>query len=292
MFRKTLEIREHSGAVYSCDFDGEFIYSGSADKFVTRWDLIEGIQDKFAIRFENPVYSVAVKEKKLYVGLNNGDLHVFDLLERKELKFFKQHTAPIFSISASVDNRIYVGDAEGNLSVWDHKTLEQLIYLPFDCGKLRDIEFNKNADKVVLSCGDGTVRILDTRSFNEILTINAHTDGTTAAVFHPEDQDLIITGGKDAHLRTWNLVSSAKIKEIPAHNYAIYRILSCGNKLLTASRDKSIKVWDLDLSFIQKLDVKAGGHNHSVNDLTLISENSFISCGDDRRIILWELEKN
>jgi hypothetical protein len=51
-FRKLKEISGHAAGIYSLDFDGNFIYSASADKFVARWKLNVGIQDKFSIQFE------------------------------------------------------------------------------------------------------------------------------------------------------------------------------------------------------------------------------------------------
>ena len=122
IFRKRKELTGHSAGVYSLAYDGTFLYSGSADRFVTRWDLETGIQDKFAIRFENPVYSICLVSecKFLAVGLSNGDLHIFYLESKTEIKFFTQHKKAIFSITENgLKQQIYVTDADGNLSIWN-----------------------------------------------------------------------------------------------------------------------------------------------------------------------------
>ena len=89
IFKKLKELTGHSAGIYSLAFDGDFLYSGSADGFVTRWNLTLGIQDKFAIRFDNPVYSICLinDKKQLVAGLSNGDLHIFDLESRLEIKY-------------------------------------------------------------------------------------------------------------------------------------------------------------------------------------------------------------
>ena len=121
--QKQKEITGHAGAVYCCASKGNYIYTGSADKYVTRWKIDEGIQDKFAIKFEYSVYCIEIHEQLLFVGLSDGALHVFDLEKKVELKYFTQHKEGIFSITVNlIKNQLYVGDADGNLSIWDLKS--------------------------------------------------------------------------------------------------------------------------------------------------------------------------
>ncbi|MFT6503525.1 MAG: WD40 repeat protein [Crocinitomicaceae bacterium] len=285
MFQKSKEIQGHAGAIYSCTFDGKYVYTGSADKFVTRWNLKEGTQDNFAIKFEQSVYALEINQTTLFVGLSDGSLHIFDLEQRKELKFFTQHKEAIFSIAANpIKAHLYVGDADGNVSVWDLNTFELLIYIPLNAGKVRDIAVEENGERFALACQDGTVRIFESSYFNEVSTINAHKDGATSVLFQGNQ---IISGGKDAMIRLWNLSDESKVLEIPAHNYAVYGINQVGDSIVSISRDKTVKVWSNQLDFSKRLDLKEGGHRHSVNDMVVLNENEFTTVGDDKRIILW-----
>jgi len=287
-FKKQKEINGHSGAIYSCASDGSYIYSCSADKFVARWIPETGTQDKFAIRFEHSLYVVQSFGERLLVGRSDGGFHVFNTETRTEEKYFTQHTQAIFSIQTnSHKKQCYVGDADGNFSVWNTESWDLLLYLPLNCGKIRDISVNQSGEKIAICGQDGTLRIFDTDNFNEIHTIQAHKDGTTAACFIL-GTNLLVSGGKDAMLRLWDISTENCLKEVPAHNFAIYRIIQLGDQLITASRDKSVKIWNTDLDFLQKLDQKEGGHRHSVNDCIPISGNVFVTCGDDKRMIFWE----
>lgn len=289
MFRKRREIQGHAGAIYSCAFDGTYIYSASADKFVARWIPEEGVQDKFAIRFEHSVYATTTFEQLLFVGRSDGGLHIFNLETRVEEKYFTQHTKAVFSTVVNpVKRQFYAGDADGNLSIWDIDARALMLYLPLDCGKIRDIHVSGDGSVFVVCAQDGTVRIFDTDHFNEQITLNAHKDGATAACFPDGSSDVLVTGGKDAMLRIWDLKAQTCFREVPAHNFAIYRIIRVGNELVSVSRDKTVKIWSQELDFRQRLDQKAGGHRHSVNDAVALSDESFASCGDDKRIILWE----
>lgn len=288
MFRKEKEISGHSGAIYSCTFDGQYIYSGSADKFVARWIPDEGIQDKFAIRFEHSIYVLASVGCFLLVGRSDGGFHVFNTETRTEEKYFTQHTKALFSINVNeVKGHCYVSDADGNISVWDIDNWELLLYLPLDCGKIREIAISQDGTRIAVCGQDGFLRVFDTDNFNELFTISAHKSGVTAACFDGSSNDLIISGGKDAMLRLWDLPSAACLKEVPAHNFAIYKILQLGNILISASRDKTVKIFSNDLTFIQRLDHKEGGHKHSVNDAVKLSDDRFATCSDDGKLVIW-----
>jgi WD40 repeat protein len=296
-FRKLKEIPGHTAGIYSLDFDENYLYSASADKFVARWKIDEGIQDSFSIRFENPVYALRLfdEKSKLAVGLSNGDLHFFDLLSRKELKFFVQHRKAIFALSENAKLRhLYAADADGNISVWDTETLELLAYLPFDCGKIRRIAVSQDGLNVALACQDGQLRILRADTLSEVTDLKAHGEGVTSVLFDPKDSNILFSGGKDAYLKKWDLKSETCVRSIPAHNYAIYDLISLNNgeTLVSASRDKTIKIWKPEnLNIVQRLDFKCGGHRHSVNALVSLDQSTFTSASDDRKMIVWGLEE-
>lgn len=293
IYKKLKELIGHSAGVYSLAYDGSFLYSGSADNFVTRWNLVSGIQDKFAIRFDFPVYSICLinENQQLVVGLSNGDIHVFDLESRLEIKYFTQHIKAIFAISENpFKKQFYITDADGNLSIWDALSLELIVYLPLDCGKIRRIKTNSKGDFFTLVSQDGFIRVFDTTFFNEVSSYRAHESGATAVLFHPKNDNQIITGGKDALLKIWEWKTAQLIQVIPAHNFVIYDLISMnmGDLVISCSRDKSIKIWkSADFTFQQKIDSKIGGHRHSVNCLLNIGNDSFCSASDDKRVIFW-----
>jgi WD40 repeat protein len=293
-FEKEQSFLGHSSSVYTLDSDAQYIYSGSADCFVTRWELASGKQDKFAIKFEFAVYSLRLinQQQQLLVGLASGDLHIFDLTTRKELKFYQQHKEAIFCIQYNEKlNQFYAADAVGNVSVWDAVSFDLLGYFPLDCGKIRRIAVDSTGENLAIACQDGTIRIIDSVTFNELISLVAHENGVGAVAFSPIDSSILYSGGKDALLKKWDLKLNQVELEIPAHNYMIYDLQFIGEYLLSSSRDKTIKCWNSnDLSIVQRLDFKSKGHKHSVNALLPLSTDSFVSCSDDRQVISWKIK--
>ena len=78
----------------------------------------------------------------------------------------------------------------------------------------------------------------------------------------------MISGSRDAHLNITD-VETGNIKlAIPAHNYAVNSLAmhDSGNFFASASRDKSLKIWDAkNYQFINKLDSSSGGHINCIS---------------------------
>jgi WD40 repeat protein len=295
VFEKIGEIQEHSGAVYAISYDHSFIYSASADGYVARWSIETLAQDNFAIKCTTPPYSITfdTNSRNLWFGLSSGDLHVVHVDSKTEIKFFQQHKASLFSLHFLPNkNLVLAGDAEGNLSVWDAEKLTLLLFLPLNCGKIRKINASSDEKLISINGMDEKIRIFETDGFNEIITLSGHENGSNCSFFSTlkNDDSVLISGGKDGHIKKWDWQNEKLIESIPAHNFAIYDfiMLNDNKNFVSASRDKTIKIWNLsDLSFIQKIDLKSGGHKHSVNSLVKIDDYRFLSCSDDRKIILW-----
>jgi WD40 repeat protein len=290
-FTHNYTINGHSGSVYSLTVGPTHFYSSSGDRFITRWDKHSGIQDEFVIKLDLPSYAIKYIEHNgvLVVGISNGTLYFFDTVSRKELKCFTQHKSAIFSIEQNKDNNhLYVGDEDGYLSIWNTLTWELEMIVNLNCGKIRSLYYSSHKKMLFIGKQNGEISIFETGFYNEIKCFRAHKNGVSS-ILYCEKRDLIASGGNDAHIRIWN-IKGKPLKAIPAHNYTIYSLLRLSNDLfLSASRDKSIKVWHgFYDQVIQKIDAKDKGHNFSVNTLVKLNEKEFLSGSDDKKIICFK----
>lgn len=101
---------------------------------------------------------------------------------------------------------------------------------------------------------------------------------------------MLYSGGSDGHIALFDCSNYKILKSIPAHYQTVYDLINVGNMLVSCSLDKSLKIWYSDeLTVQQKLTIKEGGHNKSVNKIAQINNQSFVSVGDDKRLIIWDL---
>lgn len=282
----------HNGAIYDVIYCNDFLFTSSADKFVAQWNVESGEQTKFAVKLDRSAYNIAFSPESnlLAVGTNNGGIHVIDTVKREEIRLLTQHKVAVFSLSyCPIKEYFYSGDLDGVFCAWDAKTFDLLITLPYNCGKIREISISEDGEFIAICGQDGLIRVLESNFFNLIQEFKAHKEGANCALF---DGDFIYTGGKDAYIKKWNWKDKELLLDIPAHNYAVYDLEFIDNKkkMVSVSFDKSIKLWNtVDLSIIERIEFKNKGHRHTVNRIAKISEQSFATVGDDRKIKIWSL---
>ena len=295
------ELEGLDGSVYSLEkseFPNRF-FSGSDDQLVVEWDL-EQMQPLKAVA-KLPSRSYALKfipnPNLLVVGNYSGGMHVIDLAAGKEIRLFQLHQKTIFNIEYDEKReRLISLSSDGSYSVWSLPDFKLLHHEVLTHLKVRCVAFRESKDEMAIGCGDGTIRIIHTDTFDELARLEGHdTDYSVNALAYTPDGKQLISGGRDARLAFWDLSNGYElINKIPAHNYAIYSIVFHPSEPIyaTGSMDKTIRIWELGkMRPIKTIDLSNGGHKNSVNKLLWSDFNDYlISTGDDRSIKVWNIE--
>ena len=99
----------------------------------------------------------------------------------------------------------------------------------------------------------------------------------------------MVSASHDATVKLHFPGSSTKTKTIKGHTAPVKSVefMGDGKTLLTASDDKSVKMWDVDT-----LKFKGGfmGHKNWVNHVSSCPDMSLAcSGGEDRKLIIWDV---
>jgi len=294
---KKHQFEGHEGAIYALAYNSltNKVFSGGFDNIVVEWS-IENPKD-FAAIAKLPSKTISLKFipdfNWLLTGQSNGDVHILDLNKKEEIHILRVHTDMIFSICYHEDSGcFYIGSGDGFISVWHISSMSLLRKVNISSKKIRALTFIEG--HLYIGCGDGSVKVVNVTSFEVIDVLEDHMIDFSVNCIANATDNRILTGSRDGHLNVYSLIEGVRtlVNRIPAHNYAIYDIAFSNDRryFATASRDKSIKIWDAQtFDFIKKIDyVNSKGHTASVNAVLWLNEK-LVTTGDDRKIIVWDI---
>ncbi|MFT6715433.1 MAG: WD repeat-containing protein 61 [Saprospiraceae bacterium] len=287
------KILQHAGPLYAVCYTSklDLIFTGGADNIVASWDPITFENTDFSIKTSSTILNLTiVNETQLFIGLFNGDVHVIDLETKKEIKYITYHKKGVYaSLYNRKTNYLIIGSGDGNLSIWDCKNYDLLLSKKISDSKIRAITMVDNL--VYVGTTEGVLYVLDVVDMSLVDSYNISEEGINSLSLIPQ-KNAILLGGKDAHLTMYSTSLNKVVLKIPAHNWAIYKVLVIENILITCSRDKTIKEWDLTtMNLIKRHGFpQVKSHTHSVNSMEYIAKHQLIvSVGDDKAICIWSL---
>lgn len=293
-WQRTAQFKGHRGAVYALDgtSNPKLFLSASGDGKVVRWDMRMPDHGEQVADALKPIYCIHHdrERKLLFIGNSEGGLHMVDLAEGEELRHLHAHRLGIFRIVPLGKERIVCSGGDGTISIWKVPSMELERQVPLSDEKVRGLSVSPDGSSLAIASLDGRVLVLDTHTLSTRYTIDAHERGAASVCWHPT-KPVLISGGRDGQLRFWRSDADFKaLQAVPAHRANVYGIAFNpeGTLCATASRDKSVKLWDA-ASFdpVDRFELKQGGHTHSVNVVQWCADGTLLSAGDDRRVLSW-----
>ncbi len=290
----------HNDSVYTLERSQypHIFYSGAGDGMVVKWDLKNPDSGQLIAKLPNSIYGLHFLEgaNLLAVGHNYDGLHFLDCDKKKEVSSLNFTDAAIFDIITFRDN-MYVGDGKGFLHVIGLNPLKVLDKIKVAEKSVRSLAVNEASNELAIGTSDNTILILNLSDLSLKYNLDDHNNSVFTIRYSPDSQ-LLLSGGRDAHLKIWDVKGGyALLEDIAAHMYAINNIAFSpdGKHFVTCSMDKSIKVWDAERFRLLKVIDKArhAGHGTSVNKLLWTEYNNLLaSASDDRTISIWDIELN
>ncbi len=299
--KKIAQLTGHNGSIFSIveDEQPNRFLSGGGDGWIVRWDLNEPDLGKLVAKVDQQIFALrAIPDQNLIIAGNmNGGLHWIRTDDLEKNKNISHHHRGVFDILPVHDAVLTIGGS-GVLTKWSLDPIRSLESIQLSHYSLRSIDYSATRNEIAIGASDHSIFLLDAGSLalKKVLP-KAHSNSVFAVKYHPNNS-LLLSGGRDAHLRVWDLKSDFReVSTQPAHWFTINSIVfdPTGRWFATGSRDKTIKIWDAaNFKLLKVLEtVRDKGHLNSVNRLYWSTfGNYLLSCSDDRSIIAWEVTKN
>jgi hypothetical protein len=122
---------------------------------------------------------------------------------------------------------------------------------------------------------DGTARLWNLATGDEILTLSGHTDAVLGVTFSP-DGKTALTASADKTVRLWDLATGDEIRRFEGHTDRVWQVVftADGQTALSASADKTIRLWHISRS-LDELMTWAYTHRY-VRDITCEERDQYM----------------
>lgn len=304
MLKRTSERKGHNGSIYQLITARDGFYSVAGDGWLVHWPLDNPELGKLVAKVEKgQLYSIKSipNNNLLLAGAIDGGLHWLYPEQQNKNRHRALHKKGIYAIASDNDEYIFCGGGDGILSKWSLASGRVVESLPLSSAALRSLCYFDGLGGGVLYVGasDYHIYAISVDDLRVLHHWKAHDNSVFCLAIRREENGLfsLTSAGRDARLKRWLLnddgLPADLDKNIPAHNATINDLAysPSGKYLATASRDKTIRVWDASQLQLLKVaePIRDRGHVNSVNAILWLDDHHFVSAGDDRRILEWEV---
>ena len=139
--------------------------------------------------------------------------------------------------------------------------------------------------RIVSSSYDGTLRIWNVLSGNEITAISAHEQRIGCCQFS-RDGNLLVSCSEDRTIRVWDAIAGREVSRLQGHSGAIESVKFHPDQkaIVSAGQDGTVRVWNM----VNEGARGTGPHRDSVNECVYTSDGRYmLSCSRDRTLKVW-----
>lgn len=293
---KIAQFNGHLNSIYALGLgqSKNTFYTGATDGFIVEWNLQNPDNGKLLVKVNRPVYSFLflAEHNLLLAGTAQGNLHLIDLATNKEIRNIEAHQNGIYDIKL-VKNLILTAGGDGKICVWNLPDFTLLKTIVGSNKSARIMAINNLHNHIAVGFSDNFIRIYNSQNFSVLNQINAH-DNSVFALSYSKENNTLVSGSRDVMLNAFDVENNyVQTQNIAAHTLHINAINfnTDGTLFVTASMDKTIKIWDAKtFTLLKVIDfARNKSHTNSVNKVLWFSPTQFITCSDDKTAMVWEV---
>jgi WD40 repeat protein len=252
--------------------DSSILVTEGRDGGLMRWDVASGKSTGSANAAHEPIAMRLFSDaRRIFVVTDQGEMELDDLDRHKTIRFFDPGMIRNAGMALSPDEtRVATGHWEQLVKIWDVsraamkgsgpnvdalRTIDGARTPPITdeerSGRRDDdvsaLAFAPNGWLLatgVRNCHECAIRLFDARTGELVRGWNAHKSGVSALAFTLDGKRLV-SGGDDYVVALWDVATGARIAVDRRHHGRILTLLPLEDRVLSASRDSSIRSWPL-----------------------------------------------
>ncbi|AKG20665.1 NACHT and WD40 repeat domain-containing protein [Calothrix sp. 336/3] len=280
--KDALEERDLSGVVIN---KGDFSNATLHHVNFSGANLSESIFNK---AFSTALSVAFSSDNKLFAtGETNGNIHVWQVSDGKEISLLQGHSDWVRSVIISHDNSTLISaSSDQTIKIWDIQTEKCLQTVKGHINRVYSLVISPDNQTFASSSADCTIKLWSLNSGECLKTLEGHTDRIWSIAIS-NDGKTIISGSADRTIKEWDISTGECLKTFRGHTATIYSVIFSidGNTIISGSADKSIRLWDILSGKCLKI---FNGHERAVDSLVI---NSILfSASRDGVIKIWDFQ--
>jgi WD40 repeat protein len=151
------------------------------------------------------IHSIAISTdgRSAFCGMTDNLACLVDLATGRVLRRYEGQTSLLHGIAVSPDGRLLLsGGASGKAVMWSVADGKKVAELDGHA-----VRFSKDGKRILVSCRDLSVRLLNTADLRELRRFQGHNSMAQGVAFSP-DGNYALSGSWDGTLRLWKLPSN------------------------------------------------------------------------------------
>ena len=260
-----------------------FAFTGD-DHTVRLWDTVAHKELAPLSGHSNSVSSIVFSPdgNTLASASEDKTVKLWDITARKEVATLSGHFAAILSVAFSPDGKTLASaSADNTVKLWD--TARVVL------GHSRavvSIAFSHDG-QTLASASDETVRLWDTATRTEMVSLLGHLDSVVSITFSPDGKTLA-SASNDKTVKLWDIATRTELFTLSSHSGFVRSVAFSpdGKTLASASEDNTLRLWDTATG---KQVATLSGHSGPVVSVAFTPDGLNLASGSfDNTVKLWD----
>jgi WD40 repeat protein len=227
------------------DRNEDILFTGSYDKTIKLWQIKTG-QCLSTIRAHSSwVSSLQYDPKFDMLASSSWDctIKLWNMkTQQNMLTLTSTNGNYVYCVRTNLgDNELIAGTELKTVDIWDIDKKEKITTF---YGHLERINSLKYVNNLILSGSeDKHGRIWDKRTGNCEILLSGHTRGITQ-VDYDQINNRVFTSSMDKTIKIWDIRKNKEIRTLVGHSNSVYSIAFDQSRLISGSKDNSIRIWN------------------------------------------------